>query len=302
MTNDRTTVQILTGPTASGKTAHALAWAKRENGLIVNADSQQVYQEIPILSAQPSPEEQKQAEHRLYGFLPITEVYSAKQWRDDALEAIIEAQSKNRPVMLVGGSGFYIKALIEGLSPIPDISLRQKHDTTALFKSLGPQAFHEELKTIDPSAAERIHPNDRQRATRAWDVYQATGKSLSDWQSEPLITPPADLFFEITVLMPERKTLYTRINNRFELMMKAGAMAEIKHINALDPDPLLPAIKACGIPELRAALKGDIELDKAVQQAKQSSRNYAKRQFTWFRHQLAAGSKETNYSVHHIKS
>ncbi len=303
MTNKKNVI-VLAGPTACGKSATAMGWAQNRfdgKAVIINADSQQVYKEIPIISAQPSLEEQKDVKHTLYGFLSVKDHYSAQDWREDAIQAIDEAYANDLKPIVVGGSGFYLQALIKGFSPIPTIPLETRRRVTRLYEDMGPESFHGMIMEKDKSASQ-IHPHDKQRCVRLWEVYQETGKPLSYWQSQPLTGPPDNMYFDITVMMPEREALYELINLRFERMLKNGALDEVKALYAMkDLDPMMDSIQACGIPQLYSFLKGDLDWDTAVEKAKQSSRHYAKRQYTWFRNQLINGTDTPIMNVSHLK-
>ncbi len=276
---------VVGGPTASGKSALALAIAEAVGGTIVNADSMQVYRELPILSAAPSAEERARVPHRLYGVLPAAEVCSAARWRDMALAEIAVAWDAGRVPVLVGGTGLYINALLRGLSPIPEIPEAVRAAARALFADLGNAAFHARLAERDPLMATRLDPGNSQRLVRAWEVIEATGQSLAAWQSAAPIGVLAEPALPI-VLEPPREALYASIDRRFLEMMERGALNEVAAIGAAGLDPALPAMKALGIPELRRHLQGQIGREQAVALAQQASRHYAKRQITWFRHQM----------------
>lgn len=274
-------VIVLAGPTASGKSALALAAAKEFGGTIVNADAMQVYREVPTLTARPSPAEEAEAPHRLYGILPAADPCSAQRWRDLAVAAIAEV--RGLPI-LVGGTGLYLRALMEGLSDMPEVPAEIRARAIARHAELGPQGFHAEVAGRDPDLAARRPAGDTQRLIRAWEVFEASGVPFSHWAAAPRQGPPEGLRFHVAVLDPDRADLYRRIDRRFELMVKAGALDELEAIEGLDP--ALPLMKALGVPELLAARRGELPLDRAVAAAQQSSRHYAKRQQTWLRHQI----------------
>ncbi len=283
-------VVVLYGPTASGKSDLAAALAERLDGIVINADSLQVYRELEILTARPDRATLDRAPHRLFGVLPAAEAGSAAWWRDAALAEIAMAHAAGKRAILAGGTGLYIKTLIEGLSPVPTADLAARAQATALYDAIGSGAFHEVLAARDPSSAARLMAGDRQRLIRAWEVVEATGTPLSVWQAMPK-NPGHALRFCLIGLMPERKTLYARIDRRFGAMVDRGALEEAARFDALGISPVLPANKALGLPELRRHLKGEIGLAEAVKLAQQASRNYAKRQVTWFRHQLGEDKK-----------
>lgn len=282
----RRPVLVIGGPTASGKSGLALSLAEQISGVVINADSMQVYQGLPLLTAQPSPEEMHRVPHRLYGVLSPSEICSAARWRGMALEEISRAHDGNRIPVIVGGTGFYIKALLQGLSPIPDIPHEYRSKISALQKEMGNPRFHQELAKRDPVMAAKLHPFNTQRLIRAWEVLEATGKSLSEWQELPTVKPPEHLDFFTVMLLPPRDLLYAACNGRFQQMLDAGALEEAKKFKeAASPDMALA--KALGYPELSAHLAGTYDLAEAAHLAQQSTRHYAKRQVTWFRHQLA---------------
>lgn len=274
---------VLYGPTASGKSALALGAARAFDGVIINADSMQIYREVPILSAAPTAAEQAAVPHRLYGVLSAAELCTAARWRTLAVAEIEAAWAAGRVPIVVGGTGLYLNALLKGLSPIPDIPDAVRAETRALLAQIGAPALHDRLADRDPVMGARLNPGDAQRLARAWEVLAATGRSLADWQAEPLsgalIVPTL-----LMVLAPERETLYRAIDRRFLAMIAAGALDEVRALDGLDPS--LPALKALGIPELRRHLANELSLDAAITAAQAATRHYAKRQVTWLRHQL----------------
>ncbi|MDJ0948637.1 MAG: tRNA (adenosine(37)-N6)-dimethylallyltransferase MiaA [Alphaproteobacteria bacterium] len=279
-------VLIVAGPTASGKSALALRLAEALDGEVINADSMQVYRELRILTGRPNDEDLARAPHRLYGVLTGAERCSVGRWRALAVEAIVAADESGRLPIVAGGTGLYLKALVEGLAPIPDIPLAFVQDAARRHEALGGAAMHEALAARDPAGAARIPAADKQRLVRAWAVLDATGRPLADWQAETG-TPELEPFaFHSILLDPPRDALYAACDARFDGMMAAGALDEVRALEALSLDPELPLMKAVGVPELRRHLAGELPLEAAVAQAKQATRNYAKRQFTWFRHQL----------------
>ena len=277
---------LIAGPTASGKSALALELAQRTGGVIVNTDSMQVYRDIRIITARPTPEEEAQAPHRLYGHVDAAVNFSAGAWVKDAARVLAEAQAENRLPIFVGGSGLYFKALTSGLSAVPQIPAGVREGVRARLERDGVEALHAELAQCDPISAERLKPRDRARIARALEVVQATGRSLADWHREglpPLLSPGT---FSALFLAPARDDLYARIDSRFDAMLAAGALAEVAALAARQLDPLLPATKAHGVPALIRHLNGEITLEEAAEIGRADTRHYAKRQFTWFRHQL----------------
>ena len=296
---DPNTVILIGGPTASGKTGLSVELAQQINGVIINADSMQIYQDLQILSARPTADEMEGIEHQLFGTVPISQHYSVATWRKEALATITDTHNKGKIPILVGGTGLYFKALLEGLSPIPQISLETRQRICDLYDEIGAQAFHAKLREIDEKTATRLPATDRQRCIRAMEVFEDTGKTLSHWQSKPRVTPPGHLIFKSFILKPERQTLYDKIDLRFDMMMQQGALKEVKAIHALDLNPLLPSLKAVGLPPLRDHLDGALSLKTAIEEAKLQSRRYAKRQFTWFNNQMSEQINE-KLSIWHI--
>jgi tRNA dimethylallyltransferase len=276
---------VIAGPTASGKSALALAVAREFAGTIVNADSLQVYRELRLLTARPDAAAEAALPHRLYGVLPAAERCSAGRWAELAEREIAAARDAGRPAILVGGTGLYLRALLQGLAPVATVPPAVEAAAAAEFARLGPAAFHRALAERDPAMAARLRPGDRQRLVRAWSVLAATGRSLAAWQAE---TPSRrrDLAPLVICLMPDRARLYAACDGRFLAIMAAGGLDEARRVGALGLDPSLPAMKALGLRELLAHLAGALPLAAAVAAAQQATRNYAKRQVTWFRHQL----------------
>jgi len=281
-------VIVVGGPTASGKSALALDLAEALDGVVINADSMQVYAELAILTARPGPADLARAPHRLYGVLPAATPCSAAAWCDMALAEIGLAQKAGKRAIVVGGTGLYLRALTDGLSPIPPVPEEIRRATVELHETLGGEAFHAELMRWDPKMAARLAPGDSQRLIRAWEVMVATNRSLADWQLEAGSGPPPGMVFDWIVLAPPRDLLYAACDGRFRAMVAAGGLEEARALLAQDLDPELPAMKAVGVPELAAHLRGETELETAITRAQQATRNLAKRQTTWFRNQLPA--------------
>jgi tRNA dimethylallyltransferase len=274
---------LIAGPTASGKSAAALALAERLGSTVINADSMQVYRELAVLTARPTREDEARAPHRLYGTVPAGEAYSVGRWLEDAARAIEEATSGGRVPILVGGTGLYFKALLEGLAPVPDIPREIRAAWRERAEALGAEGLYRELAARDPAMASRLKPSDAQRLVRALEVIDATGISLGEWQggnASPLL--PAEAVAKL-VIAPEREALYAAIDARFDAMFAAGALEEVRALAALGLDPGLPAMRAHGVRELAAHLGGACSLEEAVVKAKTETRRYAKRQMTWLR-------------------
>ncbi|SIO33702.1 tRNA dimethylallyltransferase [Bradyrhizobium erythrophlei] len=277
---------LIAGPTASGKSAFALDLAQKTGGVVINTDSMQVYRDLRILTARPTLEEEAQAPHRLYGHVDAAVNFSAGAWVSDAAKALAEARAQNRLPIFTGGSGLYFKALTRGLSAVPPIAAEVREDVRARLERDGVEASHAALAQKDPVSAERLKPRDRTRIARALEVVEATGRSLTDWHREglPPLLPPGQ--FSAIFLAPDREDLYARIDARFDVMLAAGAREEVAALAARKLDPLLPAMKAHGVPTLIRHLQGEITLEQAAEIGRADTRHYAKRQFTWFRHQL----------------
>lgn len=283
-------ITVIYGPTASGKTALALEIAAAQNGVIINADSMQIYDALPVLTAQPSAEEIQQAPHKLYAALDPAKRCSAQSWRDMAASEIEAALAQNQTPIIVGGTGLYLKALIKGLSPMPVVPDETRTKAMAMQKELGNPAFHSALAAKDAVMAEKLHPNDTQRLIRAWEVLEGTGKSLAHWQAIPPSAPPAHWNFEINHVNPDRALLYERCNTRFDTMLELGILDEVKALDSLIELGKVPAdapiTHALGFHPFQSYLRGMTSLDEAIDKAKQETRNYAKRQITWFKNQF----------------
>lgn len=278
---------LIAGPTASGKSAAALTLAERHRGTIINADSMQVYGELAVLTARPGPADEARAPHRLYGMVPAREAYSVGRWLEDAGAALAEARRAGRLPILVGGTGLYFKALLEGFSQVPDIPDDIRAHWRNATPALGPQGLYRELLARDPAMALRLKPTDPQRIVRALEVVEATGVSLAEWQGSgaaPLLSPEAAVKL---VVAPEREAVYAAIDARFDRMIETGALEEVRTLAGLGLDPGLPAMRAHGVRELQAYLGGTPGFEEAVAKAKTTIRHYAKRQMTWARRFMA---------------
>ncbi len=280
------TVILIAGPTASGKSALALTLAEKLNGEVVNANSMQVYRDLRIITARPTPQEEQRVPHRLYGHVDAAENYSVGRWCADAAATLAAAQQAGRPAIVIGGTGLYFNALTRGIAAVPPIPPDIREQVRGRLLSEGAPALHADLAARDPAGAARLRPGDRSRVTRALEVVLATGRSLYDWHdvNKP---PTIDLARVAKVfLMPDRDDLLKRIDARFDAMMAAGALDEVRALAARNLNPSLPAMKAHGVPWLIRHLKGGIELSEAVEGGKRDTRQYTKRQATWFRNQL----------------
>ena len=278
---------LIAGPTASGKSALALRVAETMGGVVVNADSMQVYRDLRIVTARPSPEEERRVPHRLYGHVDAGENYSAGRWCLDARAALAEAAELDKLPILVGGTGLYFKALISGLAAIPPIDPAIRASLRERLAREGVEPLHGELSKRDPAGAKRLMPRDRSRILRALEVVEATGRTISDWHREGM-PPVLDSENALKIfLTPERDELWQRIDARFDAMLAAGALEEVRALDARKLPEHLPAMKAHGVPWLRKYLHGEMSLVEATACAKKDTRHYAKRQATWFRNQMA---------------
>ena len=283
---------IVAGPTASGKSALALVLAERLNGVIINADAMQVYRELRILTARPTPQDEARVPHRLYGVRPAAEPSSVAWWREAALAEMAAAKQAGRLPILTGGSGLYFASLTEGLAAIPDPGPAAREEARALLKQIGPAALHARLTDADPATAARLRPTDSQRIARAWEVWRGTGTGLAAWQTEA--RPHAPWRFAAILLDPPRAELRAAIAARLDAMLREGALDEARTLMALNLDPALPAMRAHGVPELSAHLRGEIDLDAARHRIELVTGQYTKRQATWFRHHPLAAPEYTH--------
>ncbi|HEY1072453.1 tRNA (adenosine(37)-N6)-dimethylallyltransferase MiaA [Brevundimonas sp.] len=275
---------LIAGPTASGKSRLALDMAEKTGAVIINADSQQLYADLRVLSARPSIEDEARAEHRLYGVADAAESWSVGRWTRAVMPLLEELAAAGRPALLVGGTGLYFNALTRGLADIPAVPDEMRDAVQAEHDLEGEAAFRRRLAEVDPNAAAAITPGDRQRLVRALAVAQATGRSLSDWKAatRPLLASGS---YDALVVEPPRDRLYAHCDARVRLMIDNGAVEEVRALLARGLDPALPAMKAVGVPELAAHLAGRTSLDQAVAAIRLATRHYAKRQLTWFRNQ-----------------
>lgn len=276
---------LIAGPTASGKSRLAVELAHELNGIVVNCDSMQVYSELRVLSARPTAQDGSRVAHRLYGHVSARERYSAGRYQDDAAHALAEAQTKNRVPMFVGGTGLYFSVLLEGLSPIPQVPNELRARIRERLEEQGAENFYADLAQRDPETAAQLRASDTHRILRAMDVLEATGRPLSAWQKfsgKPVLE---GLRLATFVLAPSREALYERIDRRFEKIVAEGGVDEARAL--ADLDPALPAAKALGLPQLLAHLAGKTTLPEAIANAQRETRNYAKRQLTWFRSRMA---------------
>lgn len=279
-------IELIAGPTASGKSALAMERARETGAVILNADSQQLYADLRILTARPSVEDEAEIEHRLYGIADAAEAWSVGRWSRAVIPILAELAEAGRPALLVGGTGLYFTALTSGLADIPDVPVEVRDSVEQAFDVEGEVLFRSRMSTLDPQAAQRIETGDRQRLIRAMSVAEHTGRALSDWSADttPLLAPGS---WTGTVVEPNRAALYARCDGRVESMIAHGALDEVGYLLTRNLSPALPAMKAVGVRELSAHLEETTTLDQAIAATQQSTRNYAKRQLTWFRNQTA---------------
>ena len=286
----RNKIILIGGPTASGKSRLAMDIAKAVEGAVVNADSMQVYRELRVLTARPSLQDEAEVPHYLYGVLPATEPCSAALWADMCHGAIREIWQQNLIPVVVGGTGLYFKALLEGLAPVPQIPAETRHAIRLMLKEQGPEFLHERLTQLDPDMAARLNPGDSHRLTRALEVIEGTGRSLLTWQAEQpqgglLETMNPEDILKFT-LQPPREALYARCDQRLKQMVEdLPALEELSELLARGISRDLPLMKALGVPQLAAYLEGKLDLETALGEAQAATRQYAKRQLTWFRNQ-----------------
>jgi tRNA dimethylallyltransferase len=277
---------LIAGPTASGKSALALALAEELGGTIINADSMQVYRDLRIITARPTRAEEARVPHLLYGHVDAAENYSVGRWCVDAGAALAEVERAGRLPVVVGGTGLYFKTLTRGLATVPPISPDIRATVRGRLAADGVAALYAELAAHDPASARRLMPGDRARITRALEVVLATGRSLNDWHRDgapPALDPAGAVKIFLDV---DRAELYRRIDARFDAMLAGGALDEVRALGRRGLDAAIPAMKAHGVPWLIRHLEGEIELAAAADEGKRDTRRYTKRQATWFRHQL----------------
>ncbi|WP_033068453.1 tRNA (adenosine(37)-N6)-dimethylallyltransferase MiaA [Thalassospira australica] len=285
--HDHLPILIVAGPTASGKSALALDLADAFDGVVINADSMQVYKELRVLSARPDDSETSRAPHRLYGVLSGREACSAGKWREMAMAEIADCHANGKLPIITGGTGMYLNALTQGIAPIPDVPRRIRDTVTDELDALGHAVFFEKLKHDDPETAATLDGTNTQRLIRAAEVFAHTGRGLASWHKEPVITPPENMKFKKLCYMPPRDILYDRCNRRFDLMIEQGAIDEVRDLLTLRLPQTAPVKKAVGVRELSSHLAGEIDLDTAKEKSQRETRRYAKRQLTWFRHQMS---------------
>jgi tRNA dimethylallyltransferase len=282
--SSRPALALIAGPTASGKSALALALAERTGGVVINADSAQVYADLRIISARPSAREEARAPHRLYGYRDAALPCSAADWASDSRQAIAEAQAEGRLPILVGGTGLYLRTLLDGIAPVPEIdpALREA------VRSFTVAHNYAALEREDPGAAARLRPSDATRVARALEVIRSTGRALAEWQKDRAGGIAADVTLVPLVLLPPRDWLYRRCDRRFEEMMSDEGVEEVRSLLERGLNPMLPAMRAIGVREIAAFLSGELSREEALAAGRTATRRYAKRQYTWFSRQPPA--------------
>ncbi|WP_431848714.1 tRNA (adenosine(37)-N6)-dimethylallyltransferase MiaA [Allosphingosinicella sp.] len=275
---------LIAGPTASGKSALALALAERTGGVVINADSAQVYRDLRVLTARPSPEEEARAPHQLYGYRDGAEPCSAADWAADAKQAIAGAHAAGSLPILVGGTGLYIRTLLDGIAPVPPIDANVR----AEVRALPVDEAHRALAREDPEAAARLRPTDTSRVARALEVIRSTSRALSEWHTEKVGGIGESVALRPLLLLPPRQWLYERCDRRFEAMLGDAGLEELRALLARGLDPALPVMRAIGVPEIAGLLLGDLTREQALAAGRTATRQYAKRQYTWFSRQPPA--------------
>jgi len=277
---------LITGPTASGKSALALRLARETGGVVINADSMQVYDTLRVLTARPAEDEMEGVPHLLYGHVPAIRAYSTGEWLRDVTALLPQLKRDGRLPVFVGGTGLYFKALTGGLSDMPEISQEIRCEVRLRLKEEGPEALHAELLVRDAPVAAGLEPKDGQRIVRALEVLAQTGRSIAEFQGRqgPMVIDPARA--KKLIVLPDRKILQERIDRRFGTMLETGAVDEVKALRALDPAPDLPVMKAIGVAQIAEMLEGRMSREEVVERGSALTRQYAKRQMTWFRNQM----------------
>lgn len=277
---------LITGPTASGKSAFAVEMAKRHDGVVINADSMQVYDTLHVLTARPSEQDMHGIPHHLYGHVPALKHYSTGEWFRDAVALLEAVRGEGRIPVFVGGTGLYFKALTGGLSDMPSVPIAIRTDIRKRLQVEGAEALHVILSQRDPETAETLRPGDGQRIARALEIFEATGQSIRFFQAQqgPVAIDPAKALK--VVVLPERHLLRQRIDRRFAQMLDGGAVEEVDALLSLDLKAEMPAMKAIGVPQIAAMLAGTMTRAEVIETASAATRQYAKRQMTWFRNQL----------------
>ena len=283
LNNLNQTLYFIAGPTCIGKSSLAIRLAKKINGVIINADSMQVYSNLNILTARPSKKDLLEIKHELYGYVDAAVRYNVSNWCNDVLKIIKNNEENNLPSIIVGGSGMYIDSLLNGLIPIPPIPEKYKNDSLSLLNEIGVKKFEEIINKFDSESLSKISLQDSSRMRRIWEVYQSTGKKYSYWINKKNKIFLKNFSNKIFLFIPPRDDIYKKINLRFNTMINEGAIEEVKKLISLNLDVSLPIMKAHGVPEITNYLCGKIDLEECIKKSQQVTRNYAKRQLTWWR-------------------
>ena len=283
LNNLNQTLYFIAGPTCIGKSSLAIRLAKKINGVIINSDSMQVYSNLNILSARPSKKDLLEIKHELYGYVDAAVRYNVSNWCNDVLKIIKNNEENNLPSIIVGGSGMYIDSLLNGLIPIPPIPEKYKNDSLSLLNEVGTKKFTEIINKFDSESLSKISLQDSSRMRRIWEVYQSTGKKYSYWINKKNKIFLKNFSNKIFLFIPPRDDIYKKINLRFNTMINEGAIEEVKKLISLNLDVSLPIMKAHGVPEITNYLCGKIDLEECIKKSQQVTRNYAKRQLTWWR-------------------
>ena len=276
------TVYVIAGPTATGKSDLSISLAKKIRGVVINSDSMQVYENLEILTARPTLSEMKNINHHLYGFVDGRERYNVERWCKDATEIIKKTSAKNLTPILVGGTGLYINTLINGLVDLPSIPESIKIESEKILQEFGKDFLINQIKNVDPESLNEINHNDTVRLRRIWEVFESTGKKFSEWKLNKNKKFITDYKFKILLFLPDREKNYQVVNSRFVKMMKSGAVEEVKKLLELNLNDSLPVMRAHGVPEIKKYLANESTLEECINKGQQVTRNYVKRQHTWW--------------------
>ena len=276
------TVYVIAGPTATGKSDLSISLAKKISGAVINSDSMQVYENLEILTARPTLSEMKNINHHLYGFVDGRERYNVERWCNDAKEIIKKTSAENLTPILVGGTGLYINTLINGLVDLPSIPESIKIESEKILQEFGKDFLINQIKNVDPESLNEINHNDTVRLRRIWEVFESTGKKFSEWKLNKNKKFITDYKFKILLFLPDREKNYQVVNSRFIKMMKSGAVEEVKKLLELNLNDSLPVMRAHGVPEIKKYLANESTLEECINKGQQVTRNYVKRQHTWW--------------------
>ena len=276
------TVYVIAGPTATGKSDLSISLAKKISGVVINSDSMQVYENLEILTARPSLSKMQNIDHHLYGFVDGRERYNVERWCNDAAEIIKKTSAKNLTPILVGGTGLYINTLINGLVDLPSIPESIKIESEKILQEFGKDFLINQIKNVDPESLNEINHNDTVRLRRIWEVFESTGKKFSEWRLNKNKKFITDYKFKILLFLPDREKNYQVVNSRFVKMMKSGAVEEVKKLLELNLNDSLPVMRAHGVPEIKKYLANESTLEECINKGQQVTRNYVKRQHTWW--------------------